>query len=116
MHAAGDFLLQGSSLSKLKVTKFYYLLAHVGIYTAFFIAVSPILLGLTFMQGLIFSLINGVLHLAVDFVTSRLKKKYWELNEAKYVAVVSFDHITHIIILISSYLLMFPEMSNLKLY
>jgi hypothetical protein len=115
MHAAGDFLLQGSTLSKLKATKFYYLLAHVGIYTVFFIAVSPMLLGLTFMQGLIFSLVNGVLHLVVDFVTSRLKKKYWDLNETKYLAVVSFDHIIHIIILISSYLIMYPEASKLNL-
>jgi len=118
MHAAGDFLLQGSGLSKLKASKIVYLLIHVGIYTAFFIVLSPVLLGLTMKQGLIFSLINGSLHLIIDFITGKLKSMYWEKNEAKYIIVISFDHFFHILILIATYVLLFPEAfnSSLNLY
>jgi hypothetical protein len=109
MHAAGDFLLQGSGLSKQKASKFSYLLLHVGIYTCLFIVLSPVLLGLTFMQGLIFSLINGGLHLVIDFFIGKIKLMFWQKNENKYIAAISFDHFLHIIILITTYILMYPE-------
>lgn len=109
MHTVGDFLLQGSTLSKLKASRITYLLAHVGIYTVLFIALSPVLLGLTFMQGLVFSLINGGAHLIVDLVTSKLKNKFWEKNEAAYIATISLDHIIHLLILIATYIYMYPE-------
>ena len=76
MHIAADFLLQGNSLKKLKASKTVYLLAHVGIYTVFFIVFSPLLLGLTFMQGLVFSAINGGAHLILDFLTGKFKNLY----------------------------------------
>lgn len=117
MHAAGDFLLQGSGLSKLKASKTAYLFVHVGIYTAFFIVLCPVLLGLTFMQGLIFSLVNGFAHLIIDFITIKLKNKFWSKNEAAYIAAISFDHILHIGILIASFIYLYPEVfsSALKL-
>ena len=109
MHAAGDFVLQGSVLSKLKAYKTAYLFAHVGIYTTFFLVLSPVFLGLSYIQSLQFSLLNGGAHLIVDFVTSKLKKLYWEKkNENAFVAVISFDHITHLTCLFTSYILMFP--------
>jgi hypothetical protein len=117
LHAGADFLFQGSMLSKLKATKIAYLFAHVGIYTVFFIVLSPFALGITFMQGLVFSLINGVLHFVVDFITIKLKNKFWEKNEAAYVAVISFDHIIHLVILIGSFIYLYPEVfaSTLKI-
>ena len=75
MHIAGDFLFQGSMLSSRKASKMTYLFTHVGIYTLVFILLSPVLLKLTFMQGLQYSLINGVAHLLVDFFTSKFKLK-----------------------------------------
>ncbi len=109
MHVTADFLLQDNCLSKLKATKFIALLAHVGIYTTFFIVFSPLILGFTFMQGLVFSLINGGTHLVVDFFTSKLKRIYWHKSEARYVAVVTFDHAIHISILIATYIYMYPK-------
>jgi signal transduction histidine kinase len=109
MHAVGDFLLQGSTLSKLKASKIAYLFAHVGIYTAFFIALSPLLLKMTFMQGLTFSLVNGAAHFVIDFATGKFKQKFWEKNEAAYIATISFDHILHLVILIATYMYMFPS-------
>jgi hypothetical protein len=114
MHSAADFVLQGSRLSKLKASKTFSLLIHVGIYMAFFILLSPFLLGLTFMQGLVFSLINGAAHLIIDLITSKLKKLYWGKNEGGFFAVISFDQILHITILIATYLYMFPEVYALS--
>ena len=112
MHLVADFLLQGSYFSKLKATKFTYLLLHVLIYTALFIVLSPLLLSLTFTQGLIFSGVNGGIHLAVDFITSKLKQKFWEKNESFYVAIITLDAVIHITTLIITYIYLFPEAFN----
>lgn len=112
MHAVGDFFLQGNRLSKLKAFKIPYLLEHVGIYTALFIVLSPLILGLTIVQGLYFSFLNGLLHLVVDYFTSKGKLKYTDSSESKYITVVIVDHTLHILILISSYMLLFPKAIN----
>lgn len=109
IHAVGDFLFQGSGLSALKSKKNIYLLAHVGIYTTLLIILTPLFLGLSFMQGLLFSAVNGLAHLVVDYITTYFKNKFWEKNESAYIAVISFDHIIHLLILISSLYFMFPE-------
>ena len=84
LHILGDFFLQGSKLSKRKRAKIPSLLVHTGIYTLPFIILSPVLLHLSFLQGLEFSLLNGVLHFGLDFVTGKIKKKYWQVDEDKY--------------------------------
>ena len=109
MHIIADVLLQGNTLSKLKSSKITFLFAHVGIYTVFFIALSPLLLSLTFMQGLVFSLINGATHLVIDFFTGKLKIKYWKESETKYMAVISIDHVLHILILIITFAYLYPN-------
>jgi len=111
IHAIADFFFQGSKLSKLKVLKMPYLFEHVGIYTLFFIVLSPILLGLTFFQGLIFSLFNGIMHLIIDYLTGKFKLKYND-HESNYLAVIGIDHTLHIIILITSYIYLYPNELN----
>jgi len=112
IHALADFFLQGSKLSKLKTVKIPYLLEHVGIYTLVFIVLSPLTLCLTFLQGLMYSLINGVLHFVVDYFTGIFKRKYWESNESNFVAVMGLDHTVHILTLIITYYLLFPDIVN----
>jgi len=103
MHIVAGFFLQSKKISKLKREKTRYLFLHVSIYTAFFIIFSPILLGLTFLQGLIYSLINGVLHLAVDYVTGKFKVKYFEVDNFKYKLTEGIDYTLHLAMLISTY-------------
>ena len=110
MHLVGDFFLQGKKLSKLKALKLPYLFEHVGIYTAIFIALSPLLLGMTIIQGLIFSLANGILHLIVDYFIGKFKTKYYELDEYKYIASVGLDHTIHLVLLIGIYMYFFPSL------
>lgn len=108
LHAFADFFVQGRKLRKLKIFKIPYLFEHVGIYTCIFMVLSPLFLGLKPLQGLIFSLINGVLHLAIDFVTDKLKDNYHYKNEYKYLLIIGIDHGLHIIILIFTYIYFFP--------
>jgi hypothetical protein len=112
MHAIGDFFLQGSKLSSLKALKMNALFEHVGIYTLMFIVLSPLALGLTFLQGVEFSLLNGVLHLGIDYFTGKFKQKYLNTNESKYIAVVGIDNTLHILILVSTYIYLFPDSLN----
>jgi len=108
MHTIGDFFLQGSKLSRLKAIKLPYLFEHVGIYTLLFIVISPLVLGLTFLQGLVFSLLNGFLHLIIDYFTGKFKSKYIETNESKYLATIGLDHTLHIVLLIATYIYLYP--------
>ena len=112
LHVIADFFLQGSKLSKLKALKLPYLFEHVGIYTLFFAVLSPILLGLTIFQGLIFSLLNGTFHFVIDYFTGKFKLRYFEVNESKYMSTVGLDHTLHLVILIVSYIYLFPNAIN----
>lgn len=104
MHVVAGFFLQSKKISKLKREQKRYLFLHVGIYTLFFIIFSPILLGLTIVQGLVYSLMNGVLHLIVDYITGRFKVKYFEKYNFKYKLTVVVDYALHLSILIITYL------------
>ena len=112
LHTIGDFFLQGSKLSRLKAIKLPYLFEHVGIYTLLFVAFSPLLLGFTFVQGLAFSFVNGALHFIIDFFTGKFKTKYHDTDESKYIAAVGVDHTLHLVILIISYIYLFPDAIN----
>ena len=107
MHVVAGFFLQTKKISKLKREKTRYLFIHVGLYTLFFIVVSPILLGLTILNGLIYSLINGVLHLIVDYITGKFKNKYFEKNNLGYNLTVGIDYAIHVSLLIITFILMF---------
>ena len=76
MHIVAGFFLQTKKISKLKREKKRYLFMHVGIYTLFFAVFSPILFEISVVQGIAFSLLNGILHLAVDYVTGKYKVKF----------------------------------------
>ena len=104
MHFVAGYFLQTKSISKLKREKKRYLFLHVGFYTLFFIVFSPVLLGLTILQGLEFSLINGVLHLIVDYTTGKFKIKYIEKDSFKYKATVGIDYALHLSMLMITYM------------
>lgn len=112
MHAIGDFFLQGSKLSSIKALKMNALLEHVGIYTLLFIILSPLALGLTFVQGLEFSVITGIFHFGIDYFTGKYKQRYINESESKYIEVVGIDNTLHILILVGSYIYLFPDAVN----
>lgn len=109
LHIFAGFFLQSNRISKLKREKLLYLFQHVGMYTLIFIIFSPILLGLTLLQGIVYSLINGVFHLFVDYFTGKLKIKLIGKNEVRYNLTVVMDYTLHLIILISTYVYLYPN-------
>jgi Protein of unknown function (DUF3307). len=114
LHIFADYFIQGNKIVRLKALKISYLLEHVAIYTVLFILLSPLLLGLKPLQALMFSLINGVIHFAIDYKTGKLKLKYLDDAEPdyKYLSTVFVDHALHIIILILTYRYLFPDAIN----
>jgi hypothetical protein len=109
IHIFADFFLQGSKMSRLKMIKLPYLFEHIGIYTFVFIVLSPLFLGLKPLQGLVFSLINGVLHLAIDYMSGRLKTKYLYVANYKYVLVAAIDQCFHLTILLLTYIYLYSN-------
>jgi len=112
LHIFGGFFLQTNRISKLKREKFIYLLQHVGMYTLIFLVFSPILLGLTIIQGIEYSLLNGVLHLGVDYFTGKLKVRFINKNEVKYNLVVVMDYTIHLVILAITFIWLYPHAIN----
>jgi hypothetical protein len=109
LHVFAGFFLQSNRISKLKRENKRYLLEHVGMYTLVFIILSPILLGLTILQGLIYSLINGVLHFIVDYFTGKIKLKFIGKNEVNYNLTVVLDYTIHLLILVGTYFYLYPD-------
>jgi len=109
MHFVAGYFLQSKKISKLKRDKKRYLFLHVGLYTLFFVVFSPLLLGLTFLEGLVFSLFNGVLHLVVDYYTGRFKNLYFGKENFKYELTVGTDYAVHLLILMTSYIFLIDK-------
>jgi hypothetical protein len=117
IHLFADYIFQGSKMSSLKRLKNSALIEHVGIYTLIFIILSPFALGLTFIQGLQYSLLNGALHFGIDYGTGRLKKYFLSKdNESKYLTVIGMDYTVHFVILILTYVYLFPHAYHAIVY
>lgn len=115
LHIIGDSVFLGQKLRKLKIHEFKYLLIHTGIYTSVFIVLCPLIFDLTFVQCLIFSAINGVLHLIVDYIFTLIKLRYWRKDIYAYVAIYSIlEHLVHVAILLSTFLYLYPEVVDLE--
>lgn len=76
VHWFGDFYLQSHWMSVNKSKRFDALAMHVGVYTA------VLLLGAFLIFGwhaavLAFVALNGGMHFATDFVTSRITSRLW---------------------------------------
>jgi len=109
IHTFGDYFFQGEKLKRLKALKLPYLFEHVVIYIAVLLILSPFLLQITFVQALVFSLSNGLLHLFVDYFTRIYKKIYWDNDEVKYNLIVGLDVACHLICLLTTYYYLIPS-------
>lgn len=116
MHILGDFFLQGERLRKNKAYTISSLLLHSFIYTSVFVVCCPFLLGMSFKQALLYSVINGFTHLIVDFYFRKLKLGYADFDHNKYRLVLFFDQFLHIVILYVSYMLLFPQGFNVEYF
>ena len=93
VHYVADYLLQSRGMGENKSSSNLWLVYHVVVYS----------LPLIFF-GFLFAVVNGVLHFATDYVTSRLTKKYWSIGEDyKTFAVMGADQAIHVTCLFATY-------------
>lgn len=90
LHFVMDFMCQTDSMALNKSSSNKWLLIHVGVYS------TPFL-----FFGVPFALINGLSHLMIDYVTSRINKRLWEAKKVHWFFVgVGFDQAMHMSILL----------------
>ena len=107
-HYAGDFLFQTREMAENKSRSIMVLLDHVFVYTrtlgsiiiGTFIAALLIFPGFLtiFMLPMIgaYMIINGVLHFAVDYVTSKVSAYYFRVDNMKaFWNTIGFDQFLH---------------------
>jgi hypothetical protein len=95
VHWLADFVLQTDWQATNKSTRADALLLHVGTYTlamlvAALIAIRPL------DEAVTWAVLNGVLHLATDFVTSRLSASAFKRGDRHtFFVVIGFDQLIH---------------------
>lgn len=92
-HYLADYIFQTHWMASNKSKSIWPLLAHIATYTTIF--------GLCF--GPKYALINGGLHLVIDFITSRLTSKLWAAGKIRpFFLVLGADQFLHSLCLFST--------------
>ena len=95
LHWLSDFVLQTDWMAKNKSTSNKALGLHILVYSIPFLVI-----------GWKFALFNGVLHFGVDYVTSRMSKKFYEKGDIhNFFVVIGFDQVLHYSMLFTLYYL-----------
>lgn len=90
-HFFADFVLQTNQMAQNKSTSNYWLSLHVLVYMIPFVVTL----------GPAFALVNGLLHLLVDWCTSRINSQLWREGKVHYFFVgVGVDQAIHMTCLI----------------
>ncbi len=93
-HWVGDFVLQTDFQASNKSRRLDALSLHVATYTATLFLAAAILFGLA--AAVIFAALNGALHFATDYITSRASSKLWaEQNWRRFFVMIGFDQLIH---------------------
>jgi Protein of unknown function (DUF3307) len=97
VHWLADFVLQSGWMSVNKSKRIDALALHVATYTGALLVGSGLILGVRqIVPLLVFVGVNGFLHLATDFVTSRITSRLWQQQrEHDFFVVVGFDQLIH---------------------
>jgi len=86
-HFVGDFVLQTDKMAINKSTSNKWLLIHLGVYTSVLL-----------IFGLKFALVNGILHLVTDYITSRATSYLWKKGDRhNFFVVIGLDQTIHMI-------------------
>jgi len=94
-HFIADFVLQSHDMAVNKSKDFWWLLAHVSVYTTVMGVFSTLLFS-NFIAWWLFTVVTGILHLSVDFVTSRINARLWEKGQVhNFFVGVGADQFIH---------------------
>jgi len=106
-HWFADFITQTEKLAVNKNTSYYYLAIHSLVYTITFGVL--VAFGLGFLTTIPYHtiafwvVINGFLHLVVDYFTTVSQKL--TVSAKHYLTIVGLDHFLHISLLLITYVL-----------
>lgn len=93
VHWVADFVMQTHWQASNKSKRMDALVRHVGTYTAVLTVASVALFGI---DGLPFAAVNGGLHFATDYVTSRASSKLWAKQDwHNFFVVIGLDQLIH---------------------
>lgn len=93
LHFIGDFVLQPRSIGETKHYSNFAMFKHIIIYTLILALLNPM-----------WAIINGVIHLFVDIVTSRLGHYFYNHNRKQlYIVVHGVDQLLHYTALFITY-------------
>jgi hypothetical protein len=97
VHWVADFVLQSHWMSVNKSKRVDALLLHAATYTGVLLIGAGLILGVRQIWSLVlFVGANGLLHLATDFVTSRITSRLWQQQrEHDFFVVVGLDQLIH---------------------
>ena len=97
-HWVADFVFQSDWMAQNKSKSWKALLIHCGCY-------GGIIASMTLSP--IFGLLNALIHIPVDYITSRINSKLWADKKVHWFFVsVGFDQLIHFITLILTYQLL----------
>ena len=92
-HWFADFVCQSDWMAQNKSKRVWPLIAHISVYT---LVLTPL--------SWKWALVNGLAHMAVDAVTSRVNSKLWAAKQVHWFFVsVGFDQLVHTVTLIATY-------------
>ena len=93
IHFIADFMMQSDRIALNKSKSNLILLQHVAIYGIFLLPF-----------GLVFALVNTVLHFITDYCTSRATSALWKNNQRHwFFVVIGLDQAIHMTCLFVSY-------------
>jgi Protein of unknown function (DUF3307) len=97
VHWFADFVLQSHWMAVNKSKRIDALALHVATYTGALLVGSGLILGVRqIAQLLLFVGVNGFLHFATDFVTSRITSRLWQQQrEHDFFVAVGLDQLIH---------------------
>ena len=110
VHWLGDFVLQSHWMSMNKSKRLDALAIHVATYTTTLLLGSGLLFGVDKLGRLaLFVGVNGGLHFATDFVTSKITSRLWDQQrEHLFFVMLGFDQLVHQVTLVATVWLIFP--------
>ena len=93
LHWISDFVLQTDWMAQNKSSSGIALIVHIFVYSLAFAA----------LFGWFYALVNGILHLIIDFFTSRRTKRLWKEKKVHdFFVTIGLDQALHMACLITT--------------
>ena len=93
LHVLSDFFLQTDKMAVNKSKSIKWLSIHIAVYSSVFL-----------IFGWEYALVNGALHFATDFVTSRITSYFWKKEQRHWFFVtIGVDQAIHMTSLVLTY-------------